>query len=1226
MTGKVELTAVQRSAAIDRTADSLALVSGAGCGKTLVLAQRYVQLLMGSGDQDDPLLRFVAITFTEKAALEMQQRVRRLLGEIASGSTGRRRLRLLDWRQRLPEARISTIHSFCASLLRARAVETGVDPAFRVCADDLAVQCMISEASEAALLEAVEAGREDAAALLADDSFDTVVRQVCELVNSRTTCDLKAYFDPQATVDRWKSVMADQAAQAWAALESDAALADALAKLADRPCANDSDRLLPVRDELVEVAQSLLKAPAAGAAETFARMAEIHPGAFGSDRAWGGKGSAKAVRDLIKQIKGTLSVYALYTEQPGPLDTQAAEALAALARLADRAVRIYTERKRRSGLLDFDDLLIYTGRLFAHDKAVCKSLGRQIDQFLIDECQDTDSLQMRLIERLLCGGEATSRPPAGRLFLVGDAKQSIYRFRGAQVEVFNDLCRRLGPNNNESLDVSFRAHKAGIAFINHLFASLMGGDYSPIRAHRKELPPGPSVEILLASSSGGREIQRAGEAAAAQAQLTAQRIRRMLDGGEKLVWEAAGNEWRAVRPGDIAVLFARMTHSLEYERQLGAHDIPYYVVAGTGFFKQQEVFDVLNALRAIDNPFDDVAFFGVLRSRMFGLDDNSLMHIARACRAPYLPAAADADLADKLDAPQLASLTKAVQTIQKLHRRKDAVGIDALIDSLLDVTGYEATLLCLGRRPAGNLRLLIERARTAAAEGMALADFIRQSDELILNESRYEQAAVAGEGEDVVRLMTIHKAKGLEFPVVFVPDLNAGRHAGRGTPLNRTDLGLTYKFRSHQEDEKPPDQPLASRLAERLEQADQQKEDIRKLYVAATRHKDHLVFVGADWRNKEGRTMKGGSYLGEMDRVLGITRALDDGRDTIDYDGMYAAVVRRIAPGETGRRSKRVSLGGKALAEASGPGDLAERIRKLAGPAPAPALLGPLPADQGRVEIAVTALCDFDFCPMLYRWRYELGVPDRPITAKAHGPRSTGPGASAEASPAAIDPATMGTLLHRCMELLDFAHPQPARELVRRAAAEMNLGQTMDTDAVGRDLSDMIERFSATALWSEVAGAAERLCELDFVLECGPAVLRGQIDLIYQDAGGAWHIVDYKSDRIEAAQAAGYAGRYRLQMLAYAAAAARYLESPPAEARLYFLRPAAAVTMATAPDAVESARLRIADVARGLLSARRTGRFARTESATCESCLYAALCTSRATKDKTAFATDKPAR
>ena len=161
--------------------------------------------------------------------------------------------------------------------------------------------------------------------------------------------------------------------------------------------------------------------------------------------------------------------------------------------------------------------------------------------------------------------------------------------------------------------------------------------------------------------------------------------------------------WRAVRPGDVAILFARMTNSLDYERQLQLRGIPYHVLSGTGFFRQQEVFDVLNALRVIDNPFDDVALFGMLRGGMFGLDDNALMHVAETLDPPYLPALTRiADDGDCEKNPRKAfrglsehrseTLAFAIGLLGALHRRKDTVGIDSLIARLLEETGYEATL------------------------------------------------------------------------------------------------------------------------------------------------------------------------------------------------------------------------------------------------------------------------------------------------------------------------------------------------------------------------------------------------------------------------------------------------------------------------------------------------------------------------------------------------------
>ena len=270
-------------------------------------------------------------------------------------------------------------------------------------------------------------------------------------------------------------------------------------------------------------------------------------------------------------------------------------------------------------------------------------------------------------------------------------------------------------------------------------------------------------------------------------------------------------------------------------------------------------------------------------------------------------------------------------------------------------------------------------------------------------------------------------------------------------------------------------------------------------------------------------------------------------------------------------------------------------------------LLGPLRPDQGQVEIAVTALCDFDRCPMLYRWRHELRVPAALLEPDTRKSTSAAAGSAGESNAGAIDPATMGTLLHRCMELLDFGRPQQADGLVRRAAAEMNLEELVDTGMVATDLADMIESFAATSLWSQIVRADRMLRELYFVRECGPAVLRGQIDLLYR-TGDVWRIVDYKSDHIQSDQAAEHAERYWLQMLAYSAAATRHLGAGPVEARLYFLRPAAIVTVTAEADALKSAQARIADIASCLITARREGNFQKADTKLCGYCRYATLC------------------
>ncbi len=1197
-----DLTPSQRLAALESVDRNLALRSGAGCGKTLVLARRYAQLLLTHEDMDDPLSHFVALTFTDKATLEMIARVRKTLMQYAAQCPAAQRRRVLDWLGQLPEARISTIHGFCSSLLRTHAIEAGLDPGFAVCPDTLAVSKMHADAVERAVLAAVQHQDKDVLPLLLVVKFDRLIEQVQRLSAMSTACDLPALADADATFARWQARLAAMRKEAWPRFGADDKVKAALEQLESFHCADDGDKLCAPREQLVDGVRGLLKRRQYPAMDDFAFLSVSCRG--GTAGAWGSKETAQAVRDAIKSLCAAVEPYVPLAEDLGEGDRQAAEMLAVLARLALQANELFAARKREQGVLDFDDLLEQTGRLIENHPAVAAAARKQIEQLLVDEAQDTDAFQIRLLERLIFGLQAGDALPEGKLFIVGDAKQSIYRFRGAEVSVFEALCSRLGKDNQESLRDSFRTHAAGTTFVNHLFAPLMGEGYEPTAAHRKELPPQESVEIILATSSREIEITDAASASRAQAAVTAERIARMVEARQRLVWDRGAKAWRPAEYRDVAILFSRMTSSLDYESMLARRGVPYYVVGGTGFFRQQEVFDLLNALAAIDNPFDDLSVIGVLRGSLFGLDDDALMHLAARCQPPYLPAIAAADLAG-MDGRMAAAARRACQLVQSLHARKDALGIDELIEHVLDATGYRAMLLSQfnGKRMAGNVQRLTELARAASRDKMSLAGFLSQMNEQVIDESRYEQAAVASEAQNVVRLMTVHKAKGLEFPIVVLPDLNAGRRGVSADILCRWDWGVAAKVPAPQDDEAAQTaQPLSYRLAKTAENEDLAAEDIRRLYVAMTRHQDHLVLIGADLRTKTGEIADTSGYLAMLDRQLNFSAAIADG--TLPYGRFKAAVyhVAAKAPRPT-RRDK--SAGEELLDTATTPAELAAGLLKLPAAADGTLpLLGPLPATAARVELAATALGDFEYCPMYYRWQQELRVPvpwAGPLTPPP-------PGAPREP----LDPASMGTLLHRCMELLDFAAPQPAAALAAQAAAEMELGAEA-IPAVSAMLEDMIARLAKQPLGGQLATARRRLAELEFVSRTPQATLRGKIDLLFQDQGGTWHIVDYKSDRVGEEGLEVHARRYELQMQIYAEAAWRYLRAAGegegvADITLYFLRTGACHVQALTPAGIEQARARLADLATRLTIARRSGQFDRCHREHCGYCMYREYC------------------
>ncbi len=1208
------LTPVQRAAAIDRAGETLLLRSGAGSGKTFVLARRFVECLLNARDPDRALSRLVALTFTEKAAVEMSQRVRSMLEALAS--SGRvEPAQAGAWLEQLPEARISTIHGFCASLLRTWSVEAGVDPGFSVCSDELLASRLRRASAEETLLSGAAEEDNDVAGILLSLSAARAVDLLSDLSRDHSLDTLRSASDATENLRRWRAHWRVARREAWERMARDGDLRKAIDRVADGVCDDPNDRLERLRLRRLELAARVLADASARTPEAFDELTG-KTGNIGSGKTWRSP-TPKEMRARVKAMGERFASYADYASDLDQADEAAAEALARLARTARKVSKRFLDKLAARGMLGFDHLLSFAERLLRTDAGIRAAVSGGIDQLLVDESQDTDAVQWSLIARAASGAGLEAGLADGRLFAVGDAKQSIYRFRGAKVEVFGEVCDRLGADRQERLDVSFRTHAAGVAFVNELFGRLWAEDYEPTRAHRADLPEGPSVEVLLAGGADTPEPVDESESTRAQAGVVAERILRMVGGGERIVRDRRTGLARPARYGDVAVLFTRMTHSLAYERELQRRGVPYYVVGGTGFFRRQEVYDILNALRVIDNPLDDIALAGVLRSSLSGLDDQALMHIARAVGTPWLEGLrrrfeAGDDALEGVDPEPLACLRETVELLGRLGAVKDAIGIDGLIRRLVDATGYEAVLLAAprGARMVGNVRRLEEMAREATAGGLRLSEFIETVGEQVLHQARCEQAAVVGEEEDVVRLMTVHRAKGLEFPVVFVPDLNAARRGLRGDVLEHGPWGLTCRLTSGRAEddagpESPDGTPLSFRRARADEKAAADAEDIRLLYVAMTRHEDHLVLVAGNRRAGDDRRLAPkDSPIALLDDALGLRAALDRPGGRMPYGaGRFEAVVAEVDPPAREDRPAQPPPGQRLV-------DLAETGADLVASLPGARdgtlpLLGPPDCRTARAELAVTALSDVEHCPMLYRWRYELRVPDRPA---GRPERDASPSASTDPPAAPLDALTLGTFFHRCMELLDVRGEPDAARLAARVADEMEIDDLAHVDRLAGELAGMVDRFANHELREALVSARRSYRELDFLLSVGPLRLRGQIDLLFQDAAGTWRIVDYKSDRLGEESPAERMARYRLQLSAYALAVARHRGEAPGSATLYFLREARSADLPLGAGALAGAAESLQRLGRELVSARRTGRFDRRRGEQCGFCPYARLC------------------
>ncbi len=515
------------------------------------------------------------------------------------------------------------------------------------------------------------------------------------------------------------------------------------------------------------------------------------------------------------------------------------EAAAAVSRsfmrVATNVASAYQIRKRREGVVDFQDLLALTEELLRQNPDVVERLRSRYRVLLIDELQDTDPVQIKLVQSLCAGAFNT-----GKLFAVGDHKQLIYRFRGADVRQFQELRKSVG--GQLDLTENFRSQPAILDFINALLGTRLS-DYDPLTTQNAQINPNQCVEFMWSPGEKGK----AGEGRYGEATWIARRIASMVH-GENLVVDRDRNssKLRATTPGDIVLLFRAMTNVGIYEAALRKFEIDYYVVGGRAFFAQQEIYDLLHLLRALENPEDTLSLVGVLRSPFLCLSDEALFVLSRH-RDGVWAGLQDLETRQRLPDDQRITAERAERFLKKWRARKDRLLIARLLNAVFADTGYDAAMQFedFGDRKLANLWKLVDLARTFDRSGrFGLADFIQRLGEMVESQPREEQAATQPENADVVRLMSIHQAKGLEFPIVIVPDFAAVPRAGQ-FPVAHWDRDLGCVVKPPADEEPAPFSDFPWNLLRAKEEMDDWEESLRTLYVACTRARDYLLFSAA---------------------------------------------------------------------------------------------------------------------------------------------------------------------------------------------------------------------------------------------------------------------------------------------------------------------------------------------------------------------------------------------
>ena len=750
---------------------SVALSAGAGCGKTFVLAERFVRAL--EGPDAKPLGRIVALTFTNKAARELRERIRKECR--ARLEVGHEPLRWRGVLRGLEAARIGTFHSFCGDVLRRHAIEAGVDPGFTVLDETIALSIR-EEALAFALRERLTARDPDLMELAVEYGLGMVRQSLDDFLGNRSVGDLGAWIgrEPRELVDAWVEI--------WNR-EVQPALVTAFRERA-KPCLDLIERTNfedeKVRARLDELRESVAQLDFGG--DPVPTLVRIESGAMVKGLAakcWPSLEVYEAVKGHFESIRKEAKKLQKVLPWDEPTTLIAARQGLMFARLTLKAREAYDRAKRLRGGIDNDDLLLLTRDLLARPTGTAREeLAKSIDLILVDEFQDTDPVQSRILEALAGPGLLD-----GKLFLVGDFKQSIYRFRGAQPGLFRDYRERFPTGGRLALSENFRSVPAILDFVNALFADTFPDRDAALRPGGHPLDPGgpPAIEFLWGAQEAGPSDQKpdANARRRGEARRLAHHLKSRLEEGW-MIRDRGTKEVRRADQGDVAFLFRSLSDASEYEQALVAEGLDYHVVGGSGFYAQQEVLDLINVLTAVDDPLDAVSLAGALRSPFFSISDDALYWLSterkgfpheglERCEGPVLARLPEADRSRAARARRL---------LDDWRRIKDRLPIATLVDRILSDSGYEAALIgeFLGDRKRANARKLVRMARRFDEQGgFTLADFVARLRADLRGATKETQAATTDEEGQIIRLMSIHQAKGLEFPIVVLPDLDRKR-------------------------------------------------------------------------------------------------------------------------------------------------------------------------------------------------------------------------------------------------------------------------------------------------------------------------------------------------------------------------------------------------------------------------------------------------------------------
>lgn len=1093
----------EQQAAIDSLDEHVIVSAGAGSGKTFVLVERYLEVLRKFPEAT--VSEIVAVTFTRKAAEEMRSRLKLQLKQIAESCGPEEQEKWFKHLSEIDGAKIGTIHSLCENVLKSFPAEARIDPSFEIF-EDLERAEILEECIDGAVRRLLENPNAYSLELL-DYSVETIKGWLAEFLKSplryKEACRPLGDCSIQSIRTYAQEFVSNYLQNSVNAFPQNRQFQAHTDYLTDNLWPDKDNQLALKQQELIPLLQVCRDADHYSLAERWqviVMLAELE-----LSRAGGPKG--KDLRESIKWLRDYAKDFCKKLEpQLNEADEKSIEILSSLLSLTNYAFSKYEQAKHKKQKLDFDDLISKTSEVLLAEHSIARRyISKNLRAILVDEFQDTNWQQAKLLSSLAGFG--------AKLFLIGDDKQSIYKFQGADVGVFN-TCKNLisslenqestnvqdmpslsGKGKLLSLSTSFRSHPQIVGFVNFLFEKLLSSEesgqsfrarFQGLHASREGAFSDERVEILCYDID---DETSAANAADQEAALIASWIQEKIDQAAPIFDKQIG-ESRPIQYGDIAVLVQANADFAPVEWSLSKAGIPYITYAGSGYLERQEVYDLENLLKWLVCKQDSHALFAVLRSPIFGFSDD-LLHKLKAGYSGSLWSA----LRSGVTAFPEPRISRAYALLNQLSRESNRCGTADLVREVILKTSYDMILLSLpgGRQRSRNVYKFLTLA--TKYDHLSLADFLRSLQTLRdLNVKNLTDAPLIA--DNAVKVMTIHGSKGLEFGAIAIFRLARRVHSFTAKLLFSKDTGIALDCTKDRDDKKPAFYLAANGLNRQMEE----EEKKRLFYVALTRARDYLgLFLQTNARFST-------SFALWLESILDLPKATisEEGFNHQLNDQGMQICLRQVQP-------TAISPAAKTSTDLE-PERQQTSFALLESPAP-----------DGQ----------------------EPGLP--PIRWQSLMRISPGE------DEASVHPTILGSYFHLLMsETQNPAEPKEENFLELCFHPEIAVWHQALQETLIKEGKRLSKIFAGSQLQELLRSARRTIHETPYtMIREGKLQSESRPDLILEDAQGSWHIIDYKTDHFDLSEIEKQTETHREQLSRYATDFAA-LSGYPAQAWLYF--------------------------------------------------------------------------